>query len=354
MELKSQLQKLFIDGVLISFHVNAWSGARILRPEDLGLEKEDISEAFKLGRKMLIPKAVIQKFHRLDVQGRKIIEKNSIVFPIGSARFIPRRRLAKTVKELTRIQSEYLSAAEELTVNYQKYREEMLPVYQQAAEVAFDKKFPAVQEFGAVENLDNLNSDRETKKGDFVQAFMTRVESYYPKVEKLRSKFDMTWDLFEVDAPRMKLTTSEDISDEETAKALAADELKKQMSNKIASFVNDAVTVLRQETSELCKHIATAIQEGRVVKSSTIQSLREFIDRFKDMNFVGDTIVESQLEELRTQFLEQHENTSITQEIELKEELGRRLNLIADEAEKLTEADIGGITGRYARSLNMD
>ena len=100
----------------------------------------------------------------------------------------------------------------------------------------------------------------------------------------------------------------------------------------------------------LCRRISGNISEGKVIKGTTLQSLTSFIDRFKEMNFVGDTTVEESLESLRREILDAHPSQEFKDNAELKVELKRRLDMVAEQASALS--DISQVTGQYRRKID--
>ena len=337
---------IFIDGVLMQIHVSFWSGARILRPEDLGLKPEQVATAYKLGRKMLVPEEVIRNFRRIEGQARRIVEENSHHFPIGSANFVTRKSFAKITKKLDVLKAKYLALVDDLVTKYDQYRQEILPVYEEAADNAFLTSTPEMM----VGGLDTY--DREADRMAFKTAFLARLNNYYPPVESLKAKFSLAWDIYEIAAPQLRETNGTSVIESEEERAKSVITARTHMQNKIEGFVTDVVKVLRTEATEVCSRIATAIKEGRVIRSTTVNSLKVFIERFKDMNFVGDQTIEAQLDAIQKELLEAHPNTAFLEDVELKEELGRRLNLVVEEAGKLSDQDLDSVTGDYKRKVN--
>lgn len=333
---------IFRDGILIDINVSFWSGARALRPEDLGLKVTDVAEAFKLGRKFLVPSEVIKKFRRLDSKARRIVEENSFRFPIGNAHFIPKASFAKAIEQLKEVQTEYDALADELIENYDQYREEMVPVYREAAERAFINTTPETQTFGP-------DYDRDAEKEKFVERFLNRIGNFYPPASQLRKRFSLSWDLFEMAMPRLVEADANQVILDEHNREFAEQEYRKQMHEKMDSFINDAVSVLRNQTVEICNRISANLREGKVVQGRTLQSLKDFVDKFQGLNFVGDVTVESQLESLRKEILDIYPVQKINDEEELQVELGRKLNEIAEVASQTT--DIDGITSEYRRRI---
>jgi hypothetical protein len=336
------IQNLFNDGFLVDLNVSYWSAQRKLITADVGLD--EVSEAFSLGKKLLIPYDVMHAFKLIESRARALIDKSSFRFPIGSARFIPKRKFVKVINELKELQAKYNELVTDLVTNYTKYRALMRPIYEKAAEDAYNTK---LSQSGS-QQTELLQDDKEA----FISQFMARIEACYPPVESLKSKFAIDLAMFEVALPKIREGNSKDIAESLEVQQAVADEYRLQMKNKITSFVDDVVGVLRQEAIDMCKHISNNISEGKVIKSTTLATITTFIDKFKDMNFVGDTTVEESLNSLRAEIIDAHPVSAFSDNEELKIELQRRLNLIAQQAASTT--DINSVTGEYRRKINWE
>jgi hypothetical protein len=86
-----------------------------------------------------------------------------------------------------------------------------------------------------------------------------------------------------------------------------------------------------------------------IIKGQTYNRIKDFIDKFQDMNFVGDTVVEEQLKALNKEFLEVFPTSQVREDPELQEELSQRLLVIAKTAAETT--DVSEITGEYSRKV---
>lgn len=319
---------LFSDGILMDVNVRFWSGGVMLTPEDMGLKEENVSQAYKLGKKMLVPENIIKAFRTVENQARNLVNANSFIFPIANARFVPKTKIDRVITQLKQIQTAYDDLTVSLITNYESYREQMTPVFKEAAEIAYAAQAPAgVVEFSI--------ESQAAEKDAFIARFLTRINNFYPTKESLARKFSLTWDVYEI-APGSEI---------------ASEEYRVQAREKIGKFVDDVVISLRAQTMELCTRIKENIKSGKVVKGRTLTSLREYIEEFSEMNFVGDSLVSEQLDALRSNFLNVHDNSVIADDSSLQEELGRRLNSIVETIE--STSDISSITGSYRRKINF-
>lgn len=331
---------IFKDGALFDLDVRYWSSAKNLTAEDLGLKQENVVEAYKLGRKMLIPTAVIKKFRALESQARHVLKTNSFKFPIGNARFIPKKKLVAVLEALKKIQAKYNTKIDELLLNYKKYRLEMIPIYTQAAEVAFRKSTRRKSDMG--------NQEYEDLKASYIKQFLARIQEYYPDVDTLRGKFGLDWTVYEIALPKLRKTDADSLVAAEDKKLIAEEEYRLQAQQKIGNFVEEVVVALRQETVSLCDKIITNIKEGKVVKGKTLNALKDFIDNFSELNFVGDARIEEELMILKKDFLDVYSKEEKVEDIQ--DELNKRLGTLIKIASKTT--DINAVTGEYKRRIS--
>lgn len=320
------LERIFKDGILVDVNIRAWTGSLALTPSDLGLKETEVATAYHLGRKFLIPEEVIREFKTLDGRARHAVERASFPFPIGATRFMPRVRFEKVEEELLEIRRDYMAQVDSLIEHYEEYKAKMIPVYQQASEQAWSKQQSAGVQTQSPEEL-------EKAKTEYLETFMTKIRAAYPTADYLRGCYSLTWDVFKV-APS-----------EEDAK------YNQQIKDKMESFIGDVVTSLRQETIDLCTKISTNIAGGKVVRGKTLNSIKNFIERFKSLNFIGDATIETQLESLKKEFLDVHTSESM-ETAEVQVELQRRLKDLANVAGSFN--DVSAITGLYKRKVRLD
>lgn len=297
------ISNLFKDGILVQVHVRFWSGQRGLTPADLGLDPNTVSKAFVLGRKYLVDETHIREFRVRDGRARRIVDESGFSFPIGNARFVPRARLDKVLTELEQVRTEFLQLRDNLCNNYEQHQIEMIPVYKEAAAAAFLNQEDATTEFSI--------EGRDEKLAAFTEQFLDRVATFYPSVEVLRAKFDIEWTVFEVTPPSDKTQ-------------YASEKWKKAISEKMDTFVTDTVKALRAETLTVVDRVHAALTGGKV-HGKTLNSLSEFITKFKELNFVGDKTIEEQLSSLQKEVLDVYPTDKVKDEAEIQQAIIGRL-----------------------------
>ena len=312
------IENIFKDGILIDIDISYWSGAKALGTEDLGLDK--VATAYKLGRKMLIPSRVIKEFRYIEGRARRLIDSSSFSFPIGGARFIPKKRYEDVIEQLKKYKDKYEEKANALVYNYDRYKEEMKPVYIEAAELAYNNHKRVI------------DGEDPIERDAFIEMFIERIKTYYPDINTLRGKFSLSWDVYEISMPR------------------GNNEYQTQVQTKVSNFIEDVVKALRRETVQVCNRVASNISEGKVVKKSTLKSLKDFVDKFASLNFVGDVQIEGKLQELRDQILDAYPAEEICDSMNIQGDLKKKLDGLVESAADMT--DINSITGQYNRKIS--
>ena len=342
METKIVTRSLMMES--LSQSMGWWSGAKHLSPEDLGLDPADVANAFHLGKKMLVPEAVIHQFRSIEALARKVVADNSFSFPIGYARFVPRSVFEKVHQTLEDYKTQYMALADEMVANFEAYRNEMLPIYQEAARKAYAKKSPTQTEFSLATDTDPI-AERE----EYVHQFMERINSYYPPVESLRRQFYMRWDVYRVAIPDMEASVADEIAHDEHRRQDLINQYEVQTRQKVESFVDTVVQSLRAETVDFFDHVATMVATGKTVGTRTIESMINFIDRYKMMNFTHDSNIEGMLEGLKKDILDAYPASTFKDDEGVKMELHRRIIAITEAAQNLS--DVSAVAGNYRRRI---
>jgi hypothetical protein len=347
------------DIIICELHVKGWSAEVHLKPEDLGIPADKVSKAYKLGRKALIPDEIMQKFQTNESGARAILERNSFKFKLGTARALPPGMVQDTFPLIEDFITERILLAQDLITNYETYKAQMLPVYIEAAEIAFENLTPT----GTIEfSIEG----READKKAFVDKFLERIAKLYPRVEDLANRFEMTLDVWPISidfeksdmisVQRSIEVVNARVRDELTQQAettakrnIDVEQYKAKTAERMSNYADDIVKMLRDQTVACMNEIADNIKNGQVIKGHTYNRLNNFIEKFKKMNVVGDTTVEAMLDNFKKEFLEVYPAKMLREDPELKEELSRRLLLISKSASEIS--DVSEITGEYSRKV---
>lgn len=286
----AELSKIFTHGNLAYVTIGMWTGQKLLTPEDLGLKGTDISSAFSLGKKNLIPASVIAELRAIDGKARHTLLNYSFDFPIGAARFVPKTSVVKFVEEMDVLVKRFNEKADELAANYSKYRLEMRTEYIDAAKEAYERAKSLSPSFDKTEN-------------EFVNEFIARIEQSYPKVQDIRKKFHMEYYLYKMDLPDVTQAKYEDLMDEGNRIRMMEDAFNRKLSKKVESFVDDCTSGLRTKAAEVLSNFSDALGGNKRISEATINSVRNMIEDFERRNFVGDDVMIKHLTDFRTNIL---------------------------------------------------
>lgn len=286
---KQALDSIFQKGVLIDLNISFWHGRKALKPEDLGLDQSEVNEKlFSLGQKRHLPKDWIRKFSRIDTTARLLLADWAFRYGKSEAHFVPMNALPILMKKLEELQNEFFETAEEFKADYDKVKEEMIAAYEEEAHDIYNRLIKT-----------------EINEFQFVKRYMEKIEAFYPS--SIADKYSFSWHFYEVTLPREFST--EEVDD--IHKKLNEEEIKKQEAQKIINqyrneaakqaqeFMNTCVQKLRQATVEVCSKMKNFIgKDNKTITDSRLDKIKEFISKFRAMNFLDDYNVNLQLNEL--------------------------------------------------------
>jgi hypothetical protein len=133
------------------------------------------------------------------------------------------------------------------------------------------------------------------------------IESSFPFPQHMDRYYGFDVQLFQIALPgRMEtdLVSLVEQRDVIAARQKAAQEAGQKIRRDVESFVADCVASLREQTAKLCDDMLHSIANCETgVHQKTLNRLVRFIDQFKQMNFVNDTQMEEQLENVRKELL---------------------------------------------------
>jgi len=272
---KIQWPDIFQEGVLIDLDISFWGGRKKLSLPELGVKPKDQKDAdrfkdlFNLGTKRLIQKERISEFQYWANKARTTLDKMSVRFPIGKARFVPQSMLEDLVKALEEVKSEFDERVSAFMQDYPNLRDAMLDLYEEHAEAIWEK------------HGDDLPDDNVDL---FVNRFLTPIIAAYPGKMKITMMFGMAWHMYSVAAPSIP-------------------GVGKDQTDKINTFLDQVVVSLREEVTKYFEHVAGMIDNDKRFTEKTMKALRDKIMRFKTLNFLGDGKVNEQLAQLESDFL---------------------------------------------------
>ena len=311
------------EGVLINVSVRYWRGRKKLAPEDLGLSEDQISERLiTLGHKRILPKEALAGFALLESRAHALVDNNTFPFLGGIARFVPNSKLAEIRRKLEVLQTEFSNEKQAFLDHYE------------------ERRAAAIEEWRRFAPKVNADPDR----------LASAVDEAFPTPGKLEQSFAFETRLFQVALPESLEQEASSFAEREAvreAREKAAREATEKLRNDTEEFVADCVATLREQTAQLCSEMLASLGDAKCgVHQKTLNRLNRFIDRFKELNFAGDTELEAQLEEARNSLLsrtaEEYRDSSYA-----RRQLVGGLERLKDRAREMAQADTRAVVERF-------
>ena len=309
--------------MLVTTTVRYWRGCKKLKPEDLGLEPENVSDRLiRLGQKRLITRDALADFSLIESRAHAAVEGASFPFLGGLARFIPNPNLSTTITTLDKLRGEFTMATESFVTNYPTLREKALAEWREAAQ--------------------HLTGNAER--------LIATIEQAFPPASVIDQRFDFSWNLFQISAPdSIRLEIVDGVTQIEAAqdRQRIASEATRRMQSDLDAFVRESVASLRQETARLASDVLATIDGSeKGVHQRTLNRIATFIESFRSLNFAGDQQLEATLENFRVNLLARSAEDYRTNPGAMTS-LTDGLNRLRETAVQLAREDASDIVSRF-------
>jgi len=323
MENNSLLSVLTREGVLLNVSVRYWRGCKKLKPEDIGLDPDNVSDRLiSLGHKRLLPKEAIAGLALIEGRAHALVEAHSFPFLNGLAHFLPNTKLEEVTGKLRDLETEFWKAKTEFIQRYAKLRES-------AAKEWRDMARKLVQDPDRV---------------------VANIEESFPAPARMDRFFGFEVQLFQIAVPErlgLDLVTVAEQQQLMQARQQAAQQAARQIHQGVERFVTDCVAALREQTAQLCQEMLQSISTSQTgVHQKTLNRLVNFIEQFKQMNFVNDTEMEQRLEQVRKDLLtrsaEEYRDSASA-----RAKLVNGLSRLRDQARQMAQANAVDLVERF-------
>ncbi len=268
------------EGVLLKVSVSYWRGHKKLRPEDIGLERKNLSDRLiSLGHKRLLPKDALASLALIEGRAHALVESNTFPFLNGLGHFLPNSKLAEVTRKLNELQTEFWAVKKAFLEKYSSLRQSASKEWRKMAEKL-------------VKDPDQL---------------VATIEASFPYAGQMDRYYGFDIQLFQIALPQHMAAELVSASEQQAvieARQRAAQEAGQRIRSGVESFVADCVASLREQTAQLCEDMLSSINGSETgVHQKTLNRLVRFIDQFKSMNFVNDRVMEQQLEGVKKELL---------------------------------------------------
>lgn len=330
------LEKTFTGGNLVDINVSMWTGQKRLQAEDLGMIATDINDAFSLGRKMLIPAEILAEFKRLDSLLRNTLVKHSFSFAFGGARFVPKLKFMDFATDADKIIYQFNRLADDLAANYGQYRQDMRKSYVEAAHEAYAR----------AQSLTKGFSKDET---EFINEFIERIEKAYPDAKEIRGRFSMEYTVFQVALPDLTRAKYDDLVEEDAKIRMMQEAHQKALYKKIHDFVDTSVNELRGKATKVLQRMSDLIASDRAFNESSLTTMRNMVDDYEKLDFVGDEQFIKHLKYFRMKCIDGYTAKTILNDKVVRETILRELKKILVVA--VDRSAIDALANKYRQGI---
>jgi len=320
----SLLNALCREGVLISVSVRYWRARKKLAAADLGLDPHKVDgRLISLGHKRLLPKECFKELSLIESRAHALVEASTFPFLNGVARYLPNSKLEEVTARLRQLEAEFNEQRDVFCREYAALRMSALEQWHLQAEELTDD--PA--------------------------RLLAVIRSAFPAPADLPRYFGFSIRMFSVAVPdvaQQELLEYGEQIEVIRARQEAARNAQSEIENSCREFIGDCVGTLRSETAKLCEDMLGTINGTGSVHQKTLNRLVKFIDRFKQLNFIGDDDMERQLEEVRQQFLETGA-AEYRDSAHSRDRLISGLSALRDEARTLAQQDASELVRNFGQ-----
>lgn len=166
-------QDIYKLGCLVDLRIHYWDGMTRLLAEDMGVEKDDVPNSIKFGKKRLVPDARIAPVLNKARDARKQLEIYGLHWPWGRGRFVLLRHVPELFSKLEEVFSEFEAEVEAFLLDYETYPLRMRPDWTAAALQAYRR---------------GVTSKHSITNG-YMRDFLMRMKEGLPDIEELRFKY---------------------------------------------------------------------------------------------------------------------------------------------------------------------
>jgi hypothetical protein len=306
-----EVEQLFQDGLLVDLNIGAWTGLVKNTKEDLGIEAgAELPEyVVGLGMKRLCPDDLASSWMTHVSRARSILYSYSFTrFPLSGGAFVPAKALPVIIEKLEAQKAEFDAAWQGMVADFDTMR-------------------------------DTFIANAKSEHRDVLRQI-------YPSKAEVERRFYFTYSAYTVSLPK-KIAGLKAQAEQE-----AMDRFRSELDARVEGFLGESVRTLREKAADICATVIDSVKSGKTISKASINSLSEFIDRFRSLNFVGDKEIESRLTKLQHDILDGIDLDNLKAkggDKGLREALAAACDDIKQAAEDVT--DVSTITGAYKRKI---
>lgn len=303
-EVQQNKKSIFTDGVLLDLDIGYWRGWTKLNADDLDKEEKDILDVFALGKKRMLRNQDFSNFTVVESRARSLLQRFSYPFMLSTVRFVPFTTLKEMLEELEILKKGFNDYTDLFLIEYDGMRENFLSLYTQ---------------------------------------LRNKLEGKYPTLDELQYKYYFRWTLMEISIPRDVKAQVVDESQADELQNLWKKE-KVRLQGRLESWVDDMGSYMRTELLKTIKSISDALEDGKIIRESSLDKVRDTISRVRKLNILDDKEVIRAIETLA-------KNTPIGDERKVPAIMDKFSETLNSLQASLSKSDVSEFTGDYKRRI---
>lgn len=331
-------QNIFTDGVLVDLDIHKWTGQRSLQAEDLGIPKDKLPKTFKLGQKALVPDEVTKEFNHIDYLARKLLTDMSFPFAFGNARFVPKKRFEEFTDELKKLQERFSNAVDSLCANYDSHRLKVRPEYVKAAHAAYSR-------------MSKFEQDFEEDRDEYINAFLARVDSFYPPVETIRKRFEINFVVFQMAMPDLSQAGIEDVVSDAAKADLIKSTYQSALYEKVQEYVDTVVEDLRGKATSVLSLVRDNIKDGKRISEATLNMIKKMVDDYGKMDVVGDGAFYEKICNFRKKYVDPYSAKQLRDNQGIQKDMLKELKNLVEVA--TSTSSISAVADAYRQKIQL-
>lgn len=341
---------IFKQGVLVDINIHKWLGKRKLTPEDMGIPKESVPPHFTLGEKYLIPKDVLNNFHRIDERARALLKESSFEFPFGDARYIPKKGILEFDKDFNEIKKLYDNAVDDLVKNYHRYRLEMRSQFLDAAKRAYATACKVDSSYLYNTDEDGKRVGERKQEAEYINEFIQRISECYPAQEQVKNKFSMSYISYHMQMPDLIEGDYEDFSDEIEQRRILQEGYRMRMEKELESYAEDIVKENRERIHKVISGLKNRFEEGGRYTITSHNKVLKAIKYFRRLNVSEDSTIEECLVNIEN-ILKEHNPNDLIENQELQAIIVRDVQKLEERTKN--EQTLDAVINAYKQKMGV-
>jgi hypothetical protein len=254
----------------MAVHCNKWGGSLTLTPELLNVPPTpEVRAALRFGTIRLAPKEAYEKLEALEREARAALERVSVKFAkIPGARLVRLDTLDALQGKLREIRASFDKEVDVFAADLPRLRDFQMPVIEEALTRAMHIDTAQPNHPDTVRQLEILNRA------------MVVIRAAYPDASEVTKRFRLRW--------------SSPFSIDRSKGAVSKDDVAAEIDD-VKEVVRGIVEELRSDFTERVKAIKELVAKGGKLTKKTTNSAREALTRLKNLNIVGDKVLDDQI-----------------------------------------------------------